>query len=94
MSEISNKERTYSEYEIRRSSWKPETRKMDVFMRDLPVLQRRVQGLKRNGILDAHALETIFYLTAVKAEILKEVFYELDIDLVDWEQLATVYRGA
>ena len=91
MSETSNEVRTYSEYEIQRFSWEPETRKMDVFMRDLPELQKQVRGLKRNGRLNACTLETIFYLTALNIEMLKEVFYELDMKLVDWNMLAKMY---
>ena len=83
--------RTYSEYEIQRFSWDPETRKTDIFMRDLPALQKQVQRLKRNGRLNACTLETMFYLTALNIEMLKEVFYELDMKLVDWDMLAKIY---
>jgi len=91
MSDTSNEVRTYSEYEIQRFSWDPETRKTDIFMRDLPALQKQVQRLKRNGRLNACTLETMFYLTALNIEMLKEVFYELDMKLVDWDMLAKIY---
>ncbi|MCL1984274.1 MAG: hypothetical protein FWG58_02595 [Methanomassiliicoccaceae archaeon] len=50
--------------------------------------------MKNNGNLTAKTLSEFFWFAAETIDKIGDEFDDVNIDMIDWEQLAAFYRGA
>jgi len=50
--------------------------------------------MKNNGNLTAETLSEFFWFAAETIDEVENAFDDVDIDMIDWDELAAFYRGA
>ena len=70
-----------------------ETQKVDACIKDTWILSEYVNAMKNNGNLTAETLSEFFWFAAETIDDIGNAFDDVDIDEINWEQLAAFYRG-
>jgi len=96
MSDMSIEGRTNSAHGIQNECHgsSKETQKVNRCINDTWVLRDYVKAMRDNGNLTAETLAEFFWFAAETTERIWNEFWDVDIDMIDWELLATVYREA
>ncbi|MCL2608255.1 MAG: hypothetical protein FWD92_06900 [Methanomassiliicoccaceae archaeon] len=95
MSDISDEGRTHSIHGIHNENqWSDETKKVDTHIRNTWLLHEYIKAMKNNGNLTAETLAEFFYFAAETIDKVQEDFEDVEIDMIDWSELAAFYRGA
>jgi hypothetical protein len=94
MSDIIIEGRTNSNHGIQNEcSLSKETQKVNAYIKDTWLLHEYVKAMKNNGNLIAETLSEFFYFAAETIDRIQEDFEDVNIDMIDWEKLAAVYRS-
>ena len=71
-----------------------ETQKVYSTIEDSWLLHEYVKAMSNNGNLTAEQLSEFFYFAAETIDEIGIAFDDVDIDNINWEQLAKFYKGA
>ena len=96
MSDTSNEGRTHSIHGIQSEyHWSnSETQKVHTCIRDNWVLHEYVKAMKNNGNLTAEQLAEFFWFAAETIDEVGNEFDDVNIDMIDWNELAALYNEA
>jgi len=71
-----------------------ETKKVHSTIEDSWVLHVYVEAMRDNGNLTAETLSEFFWFAAETIDEVGAEFDDVDIEMIDWNELAAFYRGA
>jgi hypothetical protein len=97
MCDISIERRTHSTYGIQLECHEcsnNETQKVYTCIRDNWVLHEYVKAMSSNGNLTAEQLSEFFYFAAETIDEVGNEFDDVNIDMIDWNELAAFYKEA
>ena len=95
MSNGSTEGRTHSIFDIHTNiGWSEETQKVHECIRRNWVLNDYIKAMRNNGNLTSETLAEFFYFAAETTEDIWNGFMDVNIDNIDWNELAEHYRGA
>ena len=97
MSDTSNEGRTQSTYGIHDECHEcsnSETQKVYTCISDNWVLHEYVKAMSSNGNLTAEQLAEFFWFAAETIDEVGKEFDDVNIDMIDWNELAAFYKEA